>query len=858
MNELVKTCLTYLTIFFGGSLITVIVIFYVLGESWSKAKIILSDIFRFFGWISIKCRRFSIEQEYSGTINSIIYDYNKNFENPIMPHCKIEWVTPNNQRNILKENEAIVCLSFDKKDHNLNFYNATLNFVQTALIAKAKICLKKQYSQAIDLLTTYTVLKNNRREVLTTFNKKLDEFDKDTKDEFTSLVPTNDRGLFFNMLLPEFHLYGELIGTLPLSDEFKIEANRLFEWFKDLATRELDDKTNLKYISKNIKIGVILVGKDETWENQGVSAYTKWANYYAMGNYNSVYILARGKTGEYRAHELVKILVNSKGFIVINKNHSIKCALPDGKEYIVTCFSLRPDKATILYLAWEELKTHYKNNTPVSAIVEAVRKDMVVVNVCGLRYELPNTELSSDLDIPDASKIFKTDDELFLNIVDFNADIQHVVFSNKGTQSDPKHFIDTVLNDSQVYNCKIEHIQTNKQGEETGLMVSHSNFEKPIYIPKSKATYSRFLNLKMKFAIDSELPIKIIQYNTNTGNFIGQINNIIDPWLGDTFKKIKKNDVISVYVKQINEFFITCEIEEGLECRLIKNEISWNPNDCKTSQFNIDAKIDVKVLFINADRKQISVSIKKLSNSTELEYFEHNKNSVMQVKLVEIIKDKGLKVQYDHSSGVGNGFINWSELGYGFIGKIENIFKQGDKLDVLLFDFDSEKNSLKFSLKKIYQHQFAEWLPIANTNNLVKGKIIRHFENSTQVELSQNNFIVQAIILRKDISNLAFVEQSDLPYYLPINEEFDFNILEIDRNRQLISLTRKNYLKQCKYPNYGDTISVKYVKKKHSKAYFYSNTIEGIVNLYDKPIKLGTTIDIMLASASKSEFVIVE
>ena len=76
MNELVKTCLTYLTIFFGGSLITVIVIFYVLGESWSKAKIILSDIFRFFGWISIKCRRFSIEQEYSGTINSIIYDYN--------------------------------------------------------------------------------------------------------------------------------------------------------------------------------------------------------------------------------------------------------------------------------------------------------------------------------------------------------------------------------------------------------------------------------------------------------------------------------------------------------------------------------------------------------------------------------------------------------------------------------------------------------------------------------------------------------------------------------------------------------------------------------------------------------------
>ena len=40
----------------------------------------------------------------------------------------------------------------------------------------------------------------------------------------------------------------------------------MFLWFKELATREFDERTNLKYISKNLKVGVILVGKDETWE----------------------------------------------------------------------------------------------------------------------------------------------------------------------------------------------------------------------------------------------------------------------------------------------------------------------------------------------------------------------------------------------------------------------------------------------------------------------------------------------------------------------------------------------------------------------------------------------------------------
>jgi hypothetical protein len=67
----------------------------------------------------------------------------KNFENPILPNCKIEWVTAEKQRNNLREGEAIICLSFDKKDHNLNFYNANLNFVQYGLIAKAKDYLNK-------------------------------------------------------------------------------------------------------------------------------------------------------------------------------------------------------------------------------------------------------------------------------------------------------------------------------------------------------------------------------------------------------------------------------------------------------------------------------------------------------------------------------------------------------------------------------------------------------------------------------------------------------------------------------------------------------------------------------------------
>src|SRR5690606_22397237 len=71
--------------------------------------------------------------------------------------------------------------------------------------AKAKDYLNKSSSKAIDLLTTHIILRNNRKEVLTTFRKKLTEFDDETRKEFETLAPTNDKGLFLNILLPEFH-----------------------------------------------------------------------------------------------------------------------------------------------------------------------------------------------------------------------------------------------------------------------------------------------------------------------------------------------------------------------------------------------------------------------------------------------------------------------------------------------------------------------------------------------------------------------------------------------------------------------------------------------------------------------------
>lgn len=850
MNELLKIILIYgvtpLLIAFGW--------IYLLGEVWSKGKIILADIAAFFGWAGKGIRKFSVEQEYQGTINSIIQDYNKNFEAPILPNCRIKWVTSENQQNILTENEAIICLSFDKKDHNLNFYNAVLNFVQTALIAKVKEYLAKPSAKAIDLLTTHIILRNNRKEVLTTFRKKLNEFDDVTKAEFENLVPTNDRGLFLNLLLPEFHFYGELIHTLPPSSEYTTEANNLLRWFKDLATREFDERTNLKFISKNHKVGVILVAKGETWESQGVAAYTKWADFYASENYNSVYILARGSNGYERATAVKKILTQSKGFDLLNKNPKIKCVSAEGQEYLVTCYSLRPNKATIAYLAWERFKEHYSENKTVPAIIDTVQREMVIINAFGLKFELPNN-LLSEIDITDARKVFKPEDELYLNIAEFDSDSQHIVLSNRGTISDPKHYIEAVLENSKVYSCIVEKIQLDKQGLQTGLKVSNSELKSWIYVPRYKATSSRFLDMSLKFPIGTTLNVLIENYSSTTSNFIGCLEGLTDPWVTNTVKRLQPGDTLKVLVKQINEFSVICEIEEGLECGFARQEISWNHEECSTSKFKVDDKIEIKIISIDFDRRRIDVSIKRLSKTPELEYFDANALKIVDVEIANVIPDKGIAIKYPGSTNTG--FIHWFEIGWGSIGRFELLYNQGDKIKAIVSEFDAEKNRVKFSIKRKFNHQFEDWYSSINEDDPMTGKVIGYFENSAQIELSQNGYTVQAFILRKFISNYAFVENDDLPFYLPEGDTFHFSILEINEDRKTVSLTRTDYLKNEDEPDYGEKNLVKYVKEKHSKGFFYSDDLEGWTSLPENDIKFGTTIEVIPVSHSTGEFQII-
>lgn len=846
MNSLVEKLLVILPI--GGLLILAGI--FLGGEVWAKGKVVLGDILKFFGWAGASVRKLSVKAEYEGTINSIIQDYNQAFETPILPSCTLQWVTPENQTTLLNGTEAIICLSFDKKDHNLNFYNATINFVKTGLIAKTKNYLTKPASNAIDLLTTHIILRNNRREVLSTFRSKFSEFDKDTRGEFESLAPTNDRGLFLNLLLPEFHHYGELIDTLPPSSEFNTEAANFLQWFKDLATREFDARTNLKFNSKNFNVGVILVAKSETWDKFGPVAYTKWADFYSSEGYNSVYVLAKGSEGHERASQVTKILTQSKGFDSINRRTRIKCLSADGTPYTVTCFSLRPNRATISYLAWEKLKEYFVGKKPVPVIVESVQKEEIIVNAFGIKFEISNPNLSS-LHIADARKIFNEEEELFLDIKELDADRMHIVLSNVQTISDPKTFIEEVVNADTIFPCKIERIQLDQQGFQIGLKASNAKLKSWVFIPRPNATFSRFQDLSVKYHLGSKINVSIQTYSSTSSNFIGRISPLVDPW-DDIEKKLDEEQIINVMVKQINEFSIIGEIEEGLECILSRHELSWKAEECDTSRFNIDDRLAVRVILIEKEKRKIICSLKQVNKTPELEFFEKNIYSRLTARITRIIPAKGMVIEYPNNPSTG--FIHWFDIGWAPVGQFEKKYSVGEEVEVVIADYNSAKNRIRFSIKETFRHDFNRWIKLKKVGDFVPGTVIEYFENCVHVQISEGGYTVQGFVLKKNISNLAFVEQEDLPLFMPIGHVFNFGIDEINKQKQTISLTRKSHLKNSNDLMYGRVYIARYVKENRDHGIVYANDFEGKISPAPINTEIGDDINVLAESLASKEF----
>jgi ribosomal protein S1 len=296
------------------------------------------------------------------------------------------------------------------------------------------------------------------------------------------------------------------------------------------------------------------------------------------------------------------------------------------------------------------------------------------------------------------------------------------------------------------------------------------------------------------------------------------------------------------------------ELEEGLECRLNADEISWDVKECNTNKFKIDDILGVKVIYLDKEQKRISVSLKQFILSPTRAFYDFNKDKVVKGVITKIDDTKGVYFKIDALER--DAFIHWSELAWANIYPISQNFFIGNAISARVISFKVEYDSIQFSCKRCVQHQFNEFLSTYDDKDEVEGEIVAHFQQVAVIQVSYKNLVVQAYIHKSKISICSFINDEDIPLYLPLGVRFSFEIERINEKNSIIEVSRKAYLDELEEVELGESFPVFFTKSYGGKCYFYSNDLEGYVYCENPQFKSGDEFEVIPINTSSYEFIV--
>ena len=270
----------------------------------------------------------------------------------------------------------------------------------------------------------------------------------------------------------------------------------------------------------------------------------------------------------------------------------------------------------------------------------------------------------------------------------------------------------------------------------------------------------------------------------------------------------------------------------GIEAFLPGSQIDIKPIR-DYDQF-VNQTIDFKIVKINPEFRNVVVSHKAL-----LEAEQEQKRAELIGKLekgqvlegeVKNITNYGVFVDL----GGVDGLIHITDLSWGRINHPEEIVKIGDKIKVVVLDFNEQQKRIALGLKQLIPHPWDALDPNLKVGDKVKGKVILIADYGAFVEIEPG---VEGLVHVSEMSWSTRLHSAQ--DYLKVGDEVEAQVLTLDREARKMSLGIKQLT-----PNPWDEIESKYpVGSKHTATVrnitsfgvfaHLEDRVEGLINIRD-------------------------
>ena len=169
-------------------------------------------------------------------------------------------------------------------------------------------------------------------------------------------------------------------------------------------------------------------------------------------------------------------------------------------------------------------------------------------------------------------------------------------------------------------------------------------------------------------------------------------------------------------------------------------------------------------------------------HSEQREFFSQlNKGQVLE-GTVKALKNYGVSVDL----GGVDGLIHITDLSWGRVSNPSEIVKEGDKINVVILDFDDEKKRIALGLKQLTPHPWEALNADLKVGDKISGKVDAIRDNGAYVEVAPGIFGFIHVSEMSWSQHLRSVND-----FLKVGQEVEAVILTLDRDKRNMSLGLK-------------------------------------------------------------------
>ncbi len=197
----------------------------------------------------------------------------------------------------------------------------------------------------------------------------------------------------------------------------------------------------------------------------------------------------------------------------------------------------------------------------------------------------------------------------------------------------------------------------------------------------------------------------------------------------------------------------------------------------------VGKNMDFKIVKINEIFKNVVVSHKALIEDD----IEAQKSEI----LGKLEKGQVIEGEVKNMTSFGvfvdlggiDGLLHITDISWGRINHPEEVLKLGDKINVVILDYDDNKKRISLGLKQLTSHPWDNLSAEINEGSRVKGKVVSVADYGAFIEVHPG---VEGLV---HVSEMSWSSHLRNPSeYLTVGEEVEALVLNLDRNEHKMSL----------------------------------------------------------------------